>query len=214
MNLKRYKELDRSEKANVLTHFIGVVGSLLATVFMIARPEVWLDSLKTTASLVFGISLFLLYSASTLYHLAVSKSKKALFKVIDHCAIFVLIAGTYTPFALVALKGPVGNQLLWIIWGIALLGIGYKIYLTGKFKILSTIIYLAMGWVAAFYVVPISKNLSQQGLIWLIAGGLCYSGGVIFYLRKRIFSHATWHLFVIGGSFCHFVSIFYYVLPM
>jgi hemolysin III len=155
-----------------------------------------------------------LYFASTLYHLAATGARTRIYTILDHCAIFILIAGTYTPFGLVAMSSEEGTTLMWLIWGIATAGIIYKLFFTGKYKLISTIIYLAMGWVAVLFVNPILESVPKNGLWWLLAGGLSYSFGTIFYLRKKIYSHSIWHVSVLFGSVVHFISIYVYVLPM
>jgi hemolysin III len=209
---KYWSKLPRAEKANSISHFLGVILSVVAFYLFLNRTNDL--NMASWPFFVFAGSMLLLYFASTLYHLAVTSGRKRIYKIIDHSAIFCLIAGTYTPFAVVTLHGESGEQLLILIWSIALAGITYKLFLTGKYKLVSTLIYLAMGWVAIFYMQEILKKLPIEGFVWLVVGGASYSLGVIFYLRKREFSHAVWHFFVLGGSFCHFISIYSYVLPM
>ena len=156
----------------------------------------------------------LLYTASTLYHAARSPRAKKIFKTLDHSCIYLLIAGTYTPFTLVTLRGSWGWTLFGTVWGLSLFGIIFKIFFVYRFKILSTIVYLIMGWLAIVAIRPLASALSTGGLLWVVAGGFFYTFGVVFYLGQKIpFHHSIWHMFVLGGSACHFVAIMLYVLP-
>ena len=157
---------------------------------------------------VFVASLVLLYSASTLYHSARHPDTKRRLKILDHCAIFLLIAGTYTPFTLAALKGPWGWTLFGVVWGLAVFGIVFKVFFTGRYKALSTATYIGMGWLALIAFVPLIEALQPAAMAWLVAGGVLYTAGTIFYHNERIpFAHGIWHLFVLAGSISHFTSI-------
>jgi hemolysin III len=139
---------------------------------------------------------------------------KEILRKFDHAAIFLLIAGTYTPFVLVTLRGPWGWSLFGVVWGLAIAGVALKFWFAGRFRLVSTIIYLAMGWLVLIALKPLTAALPRAGLLWLVAGGLCYSLGAVFYLWKRLsYHHAVWHLFVLAGGACHWVAIFRYVVP-
>lgn len=202
----------REENINVLTHGAGLVLSVFALVLLLLKA-LQFDSVEMLLSFaIFGTSLVLLYSASTLYHSTQNLRKRFLFKIFDHVAIFILIAGTYTPFALVTLHGRTGWIILGVVWGIALFGTVLKLFFTGRFKILSTLLYVGMGWVIVFAIEPLMKNLSPPGLNWLLGGGLAYTLGAILYSISRInYNHAIFHFFVLLGSFCHFWAIYWHV---
>lgn len=203
----------QEERLNVLTHGFGVVLSIIALILMLIKSFQANESLSIISSLFFGISLILLYSASTLYHSATNPVSRIRLKIFDHAAIFLLIAGTYTPYCLVTLKGDTGWLIFGVVWSIAILGVIFKLFYTGKYERLSTIMYLGMGWVIVFAAKPLMDNLPSLGLYWLVAGGLSYTIGAIFYSINRIpFNHAIFHVFVLIGSFSHFYSIYNYVL--
>jgi len=164
---------------------------------------------------VYGTSLIILYLFSTLYHSFQNERVKAVFKILDHSAIYLLIAGTYTPFTLVTLKGPIGWTIFGLIWSLAFVGIILKAFFIKKFKIISTLTYVLMGWIIIFAFNPLKLNLAVEGIRLLVIGGILYSAGSVFYLFKKLpFNHAIFHLFVLGGSLCHFFSILLYVLPL
>ena len=163
---------------------------------------------------IFGASLITLYAASTFYHSAKEPELRKKLKIFDHASIYALIAGTYTPFTLVTLKGTIGWVIFGISWGLALTGIVLKLFFTGKYDLISTIMYILMGWVIIFAIKPLINNLPIEGLLWLFAGGISYTFGAIIYSISKIkFNHAIFHMFVLAGSFCHFLSLFFYVLP-
>ncbi|MET0581374.1 MAG: hemolysin III family protein [Pseudoxanthomonas sp.] len=202
------------EIASALTHGLGAVAALAGGAVLITLAALHGDAWQLGASIVFGISLLLLYVASTLYHSIQHPVAKARLKVFDHCAIYLLIAGTYTPFTLISLRGPWGWGLFIAIWTLALCGVVFKLFYTGRFKLLSTGIYIAMGWLVIVAIKPMLTALDGWTLGWLVAGGLSYTLGTYFYHRESIrFSHAIWHLFVIGGSVCHFIAVTAQVLP-
>ncbi|WZL88625.1 hemolysin III family protein [Salinimicrobium sp. 3283s] len=204
----------REEYLNVLSHGAGLGLSVLG-LFLLIFKALELNNTKILLSFaIFGASLIFLYSASTLYHSTKNLRKRFTFKVFDHIAIFVLIAGTYTPFALVTLQGRTGWIILGVVWTIALLGTFLKLFFTGRFKIFSTLLYVGMGWVIVFAIEPLMENLSSQGLWWLLGGGLAYTIGAILYSISKIkYNHAIFHLCVLLGSFCHFMAIYLHVLP-
>jgi hemolysin III len=155
-----------------------------------------------------------LYAASTFYHSAKKSKLRNRLNIIDHASIYILIAGTYTPFTLVTLKGTIGWVIFGISWGLALTGIILKLFFTGKYNLMSTIMYVLMGWVIVFAIKPLINSLPLAGLLWLVAGGISYTIGAIIYGIKKIkFNHAIFHMFVLMGSFCHFMSVYFYVLP-
>ena len=198
----------REEVANALTHGIGAAVALVAGAVLITLTAVHGDGWQLAGAIVFCVALFVLYLASTLYHAIPHPVAKARLKVFDHCAIYVLIAGTYTPFTLIGLRGAWGWGLFTAIWTLALAGVIFKLFYTGRFKLLSTAIYIAMGWLVVVAIKPMWASLDGWTLGWLFAGGAFYTLGTIFYHRESIpYSHAIWHMFVIGGSVCHFVSV-------
>lgn len=202
----------REEVASLVTHGIGVVFSFVALGMMVflAGGEL----MKTASALVFGITLILLYTSSTLYHFFTSPSWKARFQSLDHACIYQLIAGSYTPVTLVTLRGPWGWWLFGIVWALAIVGVLMKTVRKGKRDHwISTALYLAMGWLILFAIGPLIRELPRAGLWWLVAGGLTYSFGVVFYAWNRLpFNHAIWHLFVLGGSVCHVVAVIRYII--
>lgn len=201
--------------ANTVTHGIGallaIVGLVLLVVFATIYGNVW----HVVSFSIYGSTLVMLYLASTLYHSAQNPRTKQILRIIDHSAIYLLIAGTYTPFMLVTLQGPRGWTFFGIIWGLALIGILYKIFFINRHVVISTLFYLAMSWLIVFSIGDLFNNLSFNGIILLGAGGLSYTLGMIFYAgREKLLMHAIWHLFVLGGSICHFFAILFYVLPL
>ena len=202
------------EWLNSLTHGLGAILSVIGTLVLIAAASRLGDAWTIVSFSIFGASLILLYLASTLYHGARHPRVKGLFQTLDHCAIFFLIAGTYTPFLLVNMRGAVGWTLFAIIWSLAVTGVALKIVYRDRFKLLRVGIYLGMGWLIVFVSPDLAASLSETALYLTIAGGIVYTAGVAFYLADRIpYMHAVWHLFVIGGSACHFGAIYYGVLP-
>lgn len=203
----------REEIANALTHGLGAVVALGAGAVLITLTALWGDGWQLAGAIVFCVALVLLYVASTLYHAISHTGAKARLKVFDHCAIYLLIAGTYTPFTLISLRGSMGWALFAAIWTLAFAGILFKLFFTGRFKLVSTLMYIAMGWLSVLAIGPMLKQLDPWTLGWLFAGGISYTAGTLFYLNQRIrYSHAIWHAFVIAGSVCHFVAVSLQVL--
>ena len=203
----------RNEIASALTHGLGAVAALAGGAVLITLAAIYGDGWQLGASIVFGVTLLLLYTASTLYHAIQHPVAKGRLKVFDHCAIYLLIAGTYTPFTLVGLRGPVGWWLFGAIWTLALAGVVFKLFYTGRFRRLSTFIYIAMGWLVVVAAKPMFHALDAATLAWLLAGGIAYTAGTAFYLRPHArWSHAIWHLFVIVGSLCHYVAVMRHLL--
>lgn len=196
------------ELANTLTHGAGAVASLIAGVTLVRLATMSGDPWRMIGAAVFSLALVLLYTASTLYHHAPRGPAKARLKRFDHCAIYLLIAGTYTPFTLVSLRGAWGWSLFGVIWSLAIAGVVFKLIFATRFKLLSTLLYIGMGWLVVIAAVPMSQALPLSTLVWLVIGGLAYTGGTVFYHNQRIpFAHAIWHMFVIAGSICHFVAV-------
>lgn len=208
------QQIQVEEWSNAAIHFFGVIAAMAGfwqLVMLAAKSQ---DPLRWIASFTFGGSLVLMFLSSTLYHLAQDPIIKKRLKVFDHSSIFLLIAGTYTPFMLITLHSTFAYTLLSIIWLIAITGVTYKCFFVYHYPKLSTLCYLLMGWLAVFAINPLYHHLSHQGLYWMVAGGLCYTIGVVFYAWKRLyFSHAIWHLFVIAGCGCHFWAVLNYVFP-
>jgi len=198
----------REEIANALTHGIGAILSLAAGAVLITLTAIYGDGWKLAGAIVFCLALLMLYVASTLYHAIPDPAVKARLKVFDHCAIYVLIAGTYTPFTLIGLRGAWGWSLFAVIWSLAVAGVVFKLFFTGRFKLVSTLIYIAMGWLVLVAIVPMTRALDAWALSWLFAGGVAYTAGTFFYMSRRIrYSHAIWHGFVLAGSICHFLAV-------
>lgn len=200
------------ERFNSLSHLVGAAAALAGTVFLILAAVRQGDPWKMVSFSIYGASLILLYLFSTLYH-SLPRRGKAVFRKLDHLAIYLLIAGTYTPFTLVTLRGPWGWSIFGIVWGLALSGIVLESLGPGGRRIAPVVIYLVMGWLIVMALNPLMAGLTPAGGVWLMVGGLFYTGGVIFYaLDKRVrHAHGIWHLFVIAGSLCHFVTIYCYV---
>lgn len=203
------------EKLNAITHGTGALFALVALVVLVVSASLYGSFWHIVSFSVYGTSLFLLYLASTLYHSFRTERIKSVFKIVDHSAIYLLIAGTYTPFTLILLHGTLGWTIFGIIWSLAAIGITLKIFFTKRFRVVSTLCYIAMGWLLLIAIKPITALLPAAGFSWLIVGGVLYTAGTIFYLWRRLpYSHAVWHLFVMGGSVAHFITIFCYLLPI
>ena len=202
------------EIAHAVTHGLGAVLSIAGLTVLVAYATLYGGVWHVVSSAIFGGTLVLMYTASTLYHSIPLPRAKHVLRVIDHSSIYLLIAGTYTPFTLVTLHGPWGWGLFAGTWALALMGVVFKIYATGKLEKLSLAIYLAMGWCAVFAIKPLLRTLETGGLILLLAGGLAYTGGVVFYVWERLrYHHAIWHAFVLAGSVLHYFAILFYVIP-
>ncbi|HYG38232.1 MAG TPA: hemolysin III family protein [Cytophagales bacterium] len=215
MEKDTYQPSKAEELANSITHGIGVLLSIAALTLLVVFASIKGDAWRIVSFSIYGACLVLLYTASTLYHAFQSEKVKHYFKIMDHASIYLLIAGTYTPFTLVLLRGGWGWSLFGIIWGLTLLGIVFKMFFINKFNMLSTIIYLLMGWLIIVAFKPAVDNIPLGGLYWLLAGGISYSAGVIFFVWHKLpYHHAIWHLFVLGGSICHFFAMLFYVLPL
>ncbi|MCG7584440.1 hemolysin III family protein [Photobacterium sp. OFAV2-7] len=204
------------EVANSVSHGLGMIFGIVGLVLLLNQAiEADADVLSITSLSIYGGSMILLYLASTLYHAIPFERAKRALKTFDHCAIYLLIAGTYTPFLLISLRTPLAIGLMTVIWVIAFVGIVLKIAFVYRFKRLSLATYLVMGWLALVAVYPLALSLSTGGLVLLGLGGVIYSLGVVFYVNDRLpYNHAIWHLFVLGGTVCHFLAIYYYVTPV
>ena len=201
------------EILNVISHGTGLVLSILAFILLMIRSLHFGSAVYLISSGVFGISLILLYSASTLYHSAKAGNRRQALQIFDHAAIYVLIAGTYTPYSLITLQGTTGWLIFAVIWICALTGIILKLFFTGRYDVLSTIMYIIMGWIIILAINPLKEHLTIEGVFLLFAGGIAYTlGAVIYGIKKIKFNHAVFHLFVLTGSICHFLSIYFYVL--
>mgnify|MGYP003636880251 CR=1 FL=1 len=201
------------EKLNVISHGVGLVLAILGTGLLLFKAIPLHNVWAIVGSLVFGASMITLYAASTFYHRATQESQRRKLRVFDHSSIYVLIAGTYTPFTLVTLHGTIGWVLFGITWSLAIGGIVLKIFYTGRYNLLSTIMYVVMGWNIVFAIYPLMDAIGVAGFLWLLIGGIIYSVGAVLYLFDTIkYMHATFHLFVLLGTACHFVAIYFYVL--
>jgi hemolysin III len=196
------------EIANALTHAVGVALALVGLAVLVTLASLYGNARQIVSYSVYGVTLVLLYATSTVYHSVRLPRNKRIMRTLDHSAIYLLIAGTYTPFTLISLRGAWGWSLFGIVWALAATGVVFKIFFTGRFPITSTVIYLAMGWMALIAARQLFASLPRNGIILLFAGGLCYTMGVLFFaLDHKRFHHAIWHLFVLGGSVCHFFAV-------
>lgn len=200
------------EIANAVSHGLGLVGALIGTPFLIAQAVSYGETAFVVGVSIFCATMIILYLGSTLYHALPAGKAKRVFLIIEHSAIFLLIAGTYTPFTFGVLKGTWGWTLFGIVWGLALIGIALKVFEKQQHPIFSTSLYLLMGWVIVIAIEPLLENLPTAGLLLLIAGGLSYTAGVVFFATdsKLKYGHFIWHLFVLGGTTCHFFAVFWY----
>ena len=210
MKLPR-KQTFSEELFNAISHGVGAMSAIAAMVLMLVRAQ---DPWQTVSACIYGGSMFFLYMASTLYHSMFHEGAKRVLRVFDHCSIYVLIAGTYTPYTLVALRGAVGWTLFGIIWGGAVLGIVLNAISLERFKILSNVLYLVMGWAMIMTLGPLNSAVSPMGVMLLVLGGILYTVGLVFFgLGKKVRGmHPLWHVFVLGGSVLHFLSVYLYVL--
>ncbi|MCO4797663.1 MAG: hemolysin III family protein [Colwelliaceae bacterium] len=200
------------EIANSISHGIGTLLSVAALTLLVFYSSQQQDIIRITSFTIYGTSLIVLFLASTLYHALINPNAKRIFKLLDHCAIYLLIAGTYTPLMLITLKGVLGYSMMAVVWFLAILGIIFKIIFGNKHRVISVISYLGMGGISLICIPQLYHALTSEGLFLLCLGGAFYSGGIIFYLNNRIpFNHAIWHLFVLAGAICHFLMMWYYV---
>lgn len=204
----------REEIANSVTHGIGLALAVVGLAVLLALACLQGGALRIVSCAVYGVTLVTLYTASTLYHSFRSPRLKHIFKIVDHCCIYLLIAGTYTPFTLVMLGGGWGWSLFGLVWSLSFCGVIFKLFCVNRFKILSTVVYVLMGWLAIIAIKPILTLLPLGCIVMLFAGGLLYTLGVIFFAWERLpYHHAIWHIFVVAGSVLHFLAVIFYVIP-
>lgn len=218
MKPKKEKEIVHysplEEKINVVSHGIGVLLGVVALVFLLTHAIGHGKAIHIVSFVIYGFSIIVLYLASTLYHKATKPLARNRLQIFDHAAIYLLIAGTYTPFALITLEGATGWIIFSTVWAFAAVGIILKLFFTGKFDRLSTLMYVFMGWIIIFAIKPLMANLSSEGLYWLFLGGAAYTiGAVLYSIQKLPFNHAIFHVFVLAGSIFHFIAVYWHVLP-
>lgn len=202
------------EIANAITHGVGAALSIAALVLLIIAAALWGNAWHLASAIIYGVTMFTLYMASTLYHAITHPKARHVFKVLDHASIYLLIAGTYTPFTLVTIRNDGGWWLFGVVWALAAVGITLEAWWVYRPKWVSAVIYLAMGWLAIFAIKPIMANLAAPGVWLLIGGGLAYTLGTVFYVLKRVrYMHMVWHLWVLAGSVLHFLAVMLYVFP-
>ena len=203
------------ERLNISSHAIGLLFSVIALVLLVIRASGIDDLMYLVSFSVFGISLVVLYAASTFYHSAQVPTLRDRMRIVDHAAIYILIAGTYTPFTLVVLSSAIGWWIFALSWTMATIGIVLKLFFTGRFDRISTFMYVFMGWIIVFAFEPLIEKLPYEGLFWLVTGGVSYTVGAVLYgINKIKYNHAIFHIFVLLGSVCHFISVYFYVLPV
>lgn len=204
----------KEEVWNTITHGAGFLLGILGTGLLFLNRE-YMSASHLVSAILYGASLLILYFSSTAYHYVAFGPRKVLFRKFDHISIYLLIAGTYSPILLIALPESAGWILFYVVWGFACLGIVLKIFFTGRFEVLSLVLYLIMGWLIMFDINALNTITNDSGMGLLIAGGVAYTGGIIFYVLDRMyFNHVIWHLFVMAGSICHFVYIYLYIIPL
>lgn len=209
--IKHYSPLE--EKLNIFSHGFGFLIAIPATVLIILKASLHGDAWQIVSVSIYGASLITLYLASTIYHASKDETLRSRLNIFDHASIYLLIAGTYTPFVLVTLRGPWGWSLFGVVWAAAIAGIIFKLYFTGRFERVSTIAYVLMGLVVLVAIKPLIERLQLPGLYWLIAGGVSYIAGAVFYMQRKMrFHHALFHVLVLVGSFCHYWAIYKYVI--
>jgi hemolysin III len=200
------------EQLNAWSHGIGAALGIAALILLIVNSDAtkpW----SLFSVIIYGLSIIILFLASTFYHAVKGEKRKHYFRIVDHISIYLLIAGTYTPVLLILLSDSLGWELFWTVWGIAAFGVILKLFFTGKFEIFSTLLYLVMGWLIVFDYTNTAEALGTDGVFWLFAGGLFYTVGIVFYAIEKIpYNHVIWHLFVLGGAICHFFMIFNHVI--
>jgi hemolysin III len=202
------------ERINITSHAIGLLLSIVGLLALVSRALLQGTTLHLVSASVFAVSMITLYTASVAYHSVRAPVLRTRLRTVDHAAIYVLIAGTYTPFALVTLQGTSGWVLFGVIWGMAVAGIILKLFFTGRYNLFSTLMYVVMGWLIVFFIKPLIANFPPAGLAWLLAGGISYTlGAVLYSIPKVPFHHAIFHVFVVLGTSCHFVAVYRYVLP-
>ena len=215
MTTPAHPETSAEEVASSITHALGGLLSVAALTLLVVFAAHAGDARRVVSVSVYGATLVFMYVASTAYHLVRPPRAKRVMRILDHASIYLLIAGTYTPVALVTLHGGWGWSLFGVTWGLAVTGIVLKSFLIDRYELLSTVLYVAMGWVVLVAVKPLLAHLPMAGVAWLAGGGLAYTAGVVFFVWDLLpFNHAIWHLFVLAGSICHFFCVLLYVLPV
>ncbi len=211
----RREQTPREELVNSLTHGLAVALSIAALTILVVFSSLQRDPWKIVSFSIYGAALVALYTASTVYHAVASKRLRPFLRQIDHSCIYLLIAGTYTPFMLVTMRNAWGWTLFGLVWGLAAAGILFKVFFTGRFEAVATLGYILMGWIAVIAIKPLVQTMPPGVWPWLVGGGLCYTFGVVFYAMGRLrYNHAVWHLFVVAGSLLHFLSFLLFVLPV
>ena len=209
-NIKTYSHIE--EKLNIWSHFIGIILSTFGLILLLIKGIKLQSTIHIVSYSIYGVSMIVLFFASTFYHSAKVPEIRKKRNVFDHIAIYFLIAGTYTPFTLIVLKGTWGWSIFGVVWGIAAVGFVIKLFFTGRSNIVSTIGYIIMGLVIVIAIKPLTTNLSNEGLLWLAAGGISYIVGAVLYLIKKVpYNHAIFHIFVLSGALCHYIAIYFYV---
>jgi hemolysin III len=203
----------REEIANAISHGIGALLSIVALILLIVQANLYGDPWHIISFSIYGASMVILYLCSTLLHSIQHRKTKDIFEILDHSAIYLLIAGSYTPFMLVTIRGPLGWSLFSVVWVLAIIGIVLKCFFVKRFIRISTLCYILMGWLIILVIKPLYDNLSFNGIVWLVAGGLLYTFGSLFYVWRKVpYHHAIWHVFVLAGTFAHFICIRFYVV--
>jgi hemolysin III len=201
------------EIANSITHGVGLLAAAAGLFLLLTLAAATRDPWRITACAIYASTLVLLYAASLLYHALSATRARSVLRVLDHSAIFLLIAGTYTPFTLVSLRGPWGWTLLGIVWGLAVAGVTAKAVFGPRWPVISTALYICMGWTVVIALKPLVQHVPPGAIAWLAAGGIAYTGGVVFFAWTRLrYSHAIWHVFVLAGSVCHYIAVVLYVV--
>ncbi|HKM89310.1 MAG TPA: hemolysin III family protein [Candidatus Acidoferrales bacterium] len=207
-------KMRRYEMANSATHGMGLALSMAGCAVLVTLAALRGNAWHIVACSIYGGTLVCLYSASTVYHSVRSQRLKRILRIVDHSSIYLLIAGTYTPFTLVVLRGGWGWTLFGLVWGLSLAGILLKVWFVDRLPVVSTLVYVAMGWLVIIAIKPVVAVVPLAAILWLLAGGLFYTAGVGFFAWEKLpYHHAIWHLFVMGGSVCHYFAVLYYVVP-
>lgn len=210
VNLKTYSPIE--EKLNIYSHALGAILGAIGLILLLIKGIVNKNALEIASYFIYSLSMIVLFTASTLYHSAKDPEKRLKLKVFDHAAIYFLIAGSYTPFTLIGLRGIWGWSIFGVAWAVGIFGIIMKLFFTGRFNLLSTISYVVMGWIVIIAIKPLINNLTPEALFWLAAGGAFYTLGAVLYSIKKIpFNHAIFHLFVIAGAASHFIAVMWYL---
>lgn len=209
----RYSVLE--EVFNASTHGVGVVLGAIGLALLVLKTLQTDNIVILASAIVYGVSIVMLFAASTLYHAIPHDGIKRVLRIVDHCAIYLLIAGTYTPYTLLVIGDRLGAVIMAVVWSLAVAGIIFKIFFVGRFQMISLLTYLGMGWLGLLAAFEIASNLPPTGIVLLLGGGIAYSVGTIFFKVKKIpFNHAIWHLFVLAGCILHFLSVYYFVIPL